>query len=221
VIDCFDISTFQGAHTVASRVRFRGGHADRSGYRRFRVRTVSGQDDFASLREVVGRSLRRGVESGDLPDLVVIDGGAEQLAAALAARDEAGAFELAIVGLAKARAARNVGGERKEATEERVFLPGAREPIELARHGSARHLLERIRDEAHRFAITYHRKERGRIRSQLDEIAGLGPVRKKALLTRLGSVAGVREASVEEMSVIPGIGRELAERIHRALNAAK
>jgi excinuclease ABC subunit C len=219
VIDCFDISTLQGAHTVASRVRFRSGHPDRSGYRRFRVRTVVGQDDFASLREVVARSLRRGLEEGDLPDLAVIDGGAEQLGAALAARDEVGAFDLAMIGLAKARAERTVGGERKQATDERIFLPGAREPLPLPRHSAARHLLERIRDEAHRFAITYHRKERGRIRSQLDGIVGLGPVRKRALLSRFGSVAGVREASVEEIAAVPGIGAELAARIQLALGA--
>ena len=126
IVDAFDISTLQGSSTVASRVRFRGGVADRAGYRRFKVRTVAGQDDFAALREVVGRSLRRGVQDGELPDLVVIDGGAQQLASALAARDEAGAFDVPVVALAKARSERRVQGRTKAASEERLYLPGAR-----------------------------------------------------------------------------------------------
>jgi len=217
VIDCFDISNLQGTHVVASRVRFRGGHADKSGYRRFKVRGVAGQDDFASLREVVGRSLRRGVRDDDLPDLVVIDGGEQQLAAALDARQEADAWEVPMIALAKARAERTLGGRRKAASEERVFLPGAKAPLELARHSPARHLLERVRDEAHRFAITYHRRERGRIRSQLDSIPGVGEVKRKALLRRFGSVVGVRAASVEELGAVPGIGPELARTILEAL----
>ena len=213
VIDGFDISNLQGTHVVASRVRFRQGHKDRAGYRRFKVRGVEGQDDFASMREVVLRSLKRGVEDGDLPDLVMIDGGAAQLDSALAARDEAGAFGVKMIGLAKARSERRVKGRAKDASEERVFLPGAKEPIELARTSRARHLLERIRDEAHRFAITYHRKERGKITSRLDSIAGLGPKKRRALLQRFGSVAGVEAASVEALAAVPGIGMELARRI--------
>ncbi len=210
VIDCFDISNFQGSNVVASRVRFRRGHADKSGYRRFKVRNVDGQDDFASMREVVGRNLKRGVEEGELPDLVVVDGGAQQLASALAARDEAGAWDVKFVGLAKARSEHKRGGRTKSASEERLFLEGVELPLELSRHSNARHLLERIRDEAHRFAITYHRKERGKIRSQLDEAPGIGAVKKKALLRRFGSVAGIRAASLEELSGVPGMSSELA-----------
>jgi excinuclease ABC subunit C len=217
VVDGFDISNLQGANVVASRVRFRSGHADKAGYRRFKVRGVKGQDDFASMREVVHRSLRRGVEEGDLPDLVVIDGGAQQLASALEAREEAGAFDVAMIGLAKARSERRVRGKKKEESEERVFLPGASEPIDLPRHSAARHLLERIRDEAHRFAITYHRKERGRITSQLDSIPGIGAAKRKALLVRFGSVQGVKQASIEELAAVPGIGRELASVIRERL----
>jgi excinuclease ABC subunit C len=217
VIDCFDVSNLQSANIVASRVRFRSGHPDKNGYRRFKLRGVEGQDDFASMREVVLRSLRRGVEEGDLPDLVVIDGGAAQLASALSAREEAGAFEVAAIGLAKARGARSVRGRSRAASEERVFLPGAKEPTELPRHSAARHLLERIRDEAHRFAITYHRKERGKIRSRLDSVPGIGPARRRALLTRFGSVQGVRAASAEDIAAVPGIGPELAATIRAAL----
>ncbi len=210
VIDCFDISNFQGTNVVASRVRFRAGHPDRAGYRRFKVRGVEGQDDFASMREVVGRSLKRGLDEGELPDLVVIDGGAQQLESALAAREEAGAWDVRFISLAKARAERKVGGKEKAKSEERIFLPGVEQPIELGRHNAARHLLERVRDEAHRFAITYHRKERGKLVSQLDSIPKVGPARRKALLRAFGSVQGIREASVEAIAAVEGIGIELA-----------
>lgn len=213
VIDCFDVSNFQGAHVVASRVRFRAGIADRSGYRRFRIKTVEGQDDFASMNEVVTRSLKRGLAEGDLPDLVVIDGGSEQLAKALEARDQVGAWDVAMVGLAKARSERNVKGKRKSASEERVYLSPKGPVIELPRHSAVRHLFERIRDEAHRFAITFHRASRGKLRSQLDSIPGVGPAKRKALLKRFGSVVGVAEASFEELLTIPGISRELARTI--------
>lgn len=217
VIDCFDISNLQGTNVVASRVRFRTGHADKNGYRRFKVRSVEGQDDFASLREVVLRSLKRGVADDDLPNLVVIDGGAGQLAAALEAREEAGAWDVRMIGLAKARSERTVGGKKRDKSEERVFLPGAKEPLELARHSPSRHLLERIRDEAHRFAITYHRKERGKIRSQMDSIPGVGAKKRRALLITFGSVDGVRAASVEAIAAVEGIGEKLAQVIVESL----
>jgi len=217
VIDCFDVSNLQGTHVVASRVRFKSGVADRAGYRRFRVKSVEGQDDFAAMREVVGRSLRRGVDEEDLPDLIVIDGGPQQLARALEARDDAGAWDVRVIALAKARAERTTRGRRRAATEERVYLAPDAEAIELPRHSDVRHLLERVRDEAHRFAITYHRKERGRIRSRLDAIPGVGPARRKALLRRFGSVVGVGRASVEELAAVDGIGDALARTIREHL----
>ena len=217
VMDCFDISNMQGAHVVASRVRFRRGHSDRSGYRRYKIRDVDGQDDFASMHEVVRRSLERGVRENDLPDLVIIDGGPPQLARALQARQEAGAFHVPMIGLAKARAERSVKGRRKGAVEERVWLPGAEAPVVLGPHSGARHLLERIRDEAHRFAITYHRKERGRITSRLDSIPGVGAAKRKALLRTFGSVAGVAAASVEQLRSVDGISPELARVISERL----
>jgi excinuclease ABC subunit C len=219
MIDCFDVSNLQGTHVVASRVRFRGGHPDRSGYRRYRVRSVAGQDDFRAMLEVVGRSLRRGLDEGELPDLAVIDGGAAQLERALLAREDAGAWEVRIVALAKARPERMAGGKRRAASEERLVLSPADPPLVLERHSAVRLLLERIRDEAHRFAITYHRKERGRLRSRLDAIRGLGPARKKALLARFGSVRGVEAASVEELAAVPGISDSLARAIRDGLRA--
>jgi excinuclease ABC subunit C len=204
---------------VASRVRFRGGRPDKNGYRRFRLRGLDGQNDFAAMEEVVGRALRRDLEDDDLPDLVVVDGGAQQLASALRAREESGAFGVTMVGLAKARPEGTRGGRRRAATEERLFFPERAQPIILERRSEARHLLERIRDEAHRFAITYHRKERGRITSQLDSIPGIGPVKRKRLLKRFGSVAGVKRANVEELAGLKGIGTDLARVITEHLRA--
>ncbi|MDP6409077.1 MAG: excinuclease ABC subunit UvrC [Planctomycetota bacterium] len=217
VIDCFDVSNTQAAHTVASRVRFRRGIADRAGYRRFKLRELDGPDDFAAMREVVGRSLRRGVDEADLPDLVVVDGGRAQLDCGLAAREESGAWSVAMVGLAKARPARGRGPARRSATEERLFLPGVEEPLVLPRHSAVRHLFERVRNEAHRFAITYHRKERGRIQSRLDAIPGVGSVRRRALLRRFGSVGALEAASVEEIAGVRGIGAELARTVREHL----
>lgn len=213
VIDCFDISNLQGTNVVASRVRFRGGRKDRSGYRHFKVKTVEGQDDFASMKEVVGRSLRRGMGEEDLPDLVVIDGGAVQLKTALEARDEAGAWGVAMVSLAKARSERYVGGKRKDKSEERVYLTPDSEPIELNPRSAVRHLFERVRDEAHRFAIQFHRKTRGRITSKLDSIPGIGATRRKRMLRTFGSVAGVAQASVEELAALDGFTLDLAKRV--------
>jgi excinuclease ABC subunit C len=217
VIDGFDVSNLQGAHAVASRGRFRHGLPDRGGYRHYRIKSVAGQDDFAALAEAVGRSLRRGAAEDELPQLVVVDGGAQQLASALAARDDAGAFGVRVVALAKARPERRRAGARKAATEERLVLAPDGAPLELARHSPARHLLERLRDEAHRFAITFHRKTRGRIQSQLDSIPGVGPARRRTLIKAFGSVLGVRGASVEQLAALPGIGRELALAIRAAL----
>jgi len=217
VVDCFDISNFQSSHVVASRVRFRGGISDRAGYRRFRIKSVDGQDDFASMHEVVSRSLKRGLREDDLPDLIVIDGGPAQLSKALEAREDMGAWGVTMVGLAKARPARTLKGVCLPASEERLFMRPDAEAFELPRHSAVRKLLERLRNEAHRFAITYHRKERGRITSKLDSIPGVGAARRKELLRRFGSVVGVAKASLEELSGVPGISPDLAKTIRDQL----
>lgn len=187
-IECYDISTTQGSETVGARVVFEQARPFPDGYRRFRIRSVAGQDDFASLREVLARRFRR---DDPPPDLIVIDGGAGQLAEA----SKAIPAGVAVVGLAKAR---NVRGERKY---ERVYLPGRRTPLALPPDSSETYLLARIRDEAHRFAIEYHRRLRAKrtVRSELDAIPGLGPKRRTALLRAFGSASGVREASEEEL----------------------
>jgi excinuclease ABC subunit C len=187
-IECYDVSTIQGSETVGARVVFEQALPWKDGYRRFRVRTVAGQDDFAAMREVLARRFRKG---DDVPDLVVIDGGAGQVDAVLDAVPQG----VAVVGLAKARVLR---GERKY---ERIYLPGRRTPLALPPDAPETYLLARIRDEAHRFAIEYHRRLRAKrtVRSELDEIAGLGPRRRTALLRAFGSASGVREAGAEEL----------------------
>ncbi len=187
-IECYDISTIQGSETVGARVVFEQARPDPDGYRRFKIRTVRGQDDFASLREVLARRSKR---DDPPPDLVVIDGGAGQLAEASKAVPEG----VAVVALAKAK---HVRGERKY---ERVYLPGQRTPLALPPDAPETYLLARIRDEAHRFAIEYHRRLRAKrtVRSELDAIEGLGPKRRTALLRAFGSASGVREAGEEEL----------------------
>ena len=222
-IECFDISHFQGASVVGSSVAMTDGELDRSRYRRFRVKLTRGQDDFASLHEVVGRRLRRGLQAGDLPDLLVIDGGKGQLAAAHAALRDAGVTGLDIVGLAKAR---ELDGESREApvvrSPERVFVLGRRDPVVLRQNAPELFLLTRIRDEAHRFAITYQQKlMRGRsLRSVLEDVPGVGAGRKRALLRHFGSLKRVRGASIEELAQVEGVSVALAERIHAFLHGA-
>jgi excinuclease ABC subunit C len=219
-VECVDISTFQGGETVGSVVSFDEGRSDPGRYRRFKIKTVVGTDDFASMREVLERRLRAGLEKNDLPDLLVIDGGRGQLGVAMAVCADLGIANLDVVGLAKMRVERSAMSPEIERLEERVFLPGRVNPVVLARNSSALFLLQRVRDEAHRFAVTYHQKlrDRGRLRSSpLQEIAGIGEERRRALLRHFGSLTRVRAAAIEDIEALPGFGRSLAERIKRAL----
>lgn len=218
-LECVDISTFQGGETVGSVVAFDEGRPDTGRYRRYRIRTVEGTDDFGSLREMLTRRLSAGLRRDDLPDLLVIDGGRGQLAVAVAVCQELGVEGLDVVGLAKARAVRDPRATEVAHTEERVFLPGRVNPVVLARNSNALFLLQQVRDEAHRFAITYHKKlrDRARLRSPLDDIPGVGATRRKALLKHFGSLTRVRAASVEEVAAVPGIGPALAESIKSTL----
>jgi excinuclease ABC subunit C len=266
-MECYDISTFQGALAVGSGVSMKDGEPDKANYRRYKVKGVAGQDDFAMLHEVIGRRLRRGLSEGCLPDLLVIDGGKGQLQAALAAAADLGvptkpvpgnegAPFVEMVGLAKSRivdtanvvtrrrspartrlaappgSARAEGEEEAgasagaaqfadaaegaqrgfvaeiERTPERVFLPGRKDPIVLRQNSAELFLLTRLRDEAHRFAITFHRKLRRsrNFQSVLEEIPGVGAGRRKALLRALGSLKRVKEASLEELAAVEGFG---------------
>ena len=203
---CIDISTNQGRDTVGSLVWFEAGRPRKAEYRKFRIKTVEGLDDFAAIGEVVTRYLtRRLKEAAPLPDLMVVDGGKGQLSAALQAARAAGHPELPLASLAK--------------REEEVFLPGRAEPLRLSRRSPALKLLQRARDEAHRFGLAYSRARRTRrtITSELLEVPGIGPERRRALLERFGSLAGVRSATRAELASVGGISTALAERIHTFL----
>lgn len=218
-MECYDISLFQGSSAVGSQVTFTDGEPDKARYRKFKIRTVKGTDDFAMLYEVLSRRAKRGLESGDLPDLFVIDGGKGQLGSAAAALRDAG-VERDIVSLAKSRVLEGGRSEEVERSDERVFVLGRKDPIVLRQNSPELFLLARMRDEAHRFAITFHRSLRGKrtLRSALEEIPGVGPARKRELLRHFGSIKRVREASVEEIASVDSIGPALAARIHSALN---
>jgi excinuclease ABC subunit C len=193
-IECFDISTIQGSETVAAMVVCEDGRMKKSEYRKFRIRgTSNGPDDFAAMREVVMRRYRKVLEDGGpFPDLVLIDGGRGQLSAAYDALEAIGLGNLVAVGIAK--------------KEEVLFTRGRQDPIVLPEDDPALLLIERIRDEAHRFAVTFHRKARSMrdLRSALDDVPGIGPRRRRALLTAFGSLAGVRRATREELAAIVG-----------------
>jgi excinuclease ABC subunit C len=259
-LECFDISTIQGTSTVASMVVFENGKPRTDAYRRFRIKTVDGTDDFAAMREVLTRRLKRsglatnqatgdrrqatdrslgsdlpptasptgasppraphvrgrlpptvgedGTEWTRRPDLIIVDGGKGQLGAALEVLRELGIDDQPIAALAK--------------QNEELFLPGRSHPVVLPRTSQALFLVQRLRDEAHRFAITYHRNVRGKraIVSGLDEIRGVGSARKKALVKRFGSVSELRRASAEEIAAVPGIGPKLAASIKSQLGGA-
>ena len=212
-IECYDVSNFQGAEIVASRVVFQDAVPDRSRYRRIRIRTRDSQDDFGAMAEVIGRRCRSSRGGDDpMPDLIVVDGGKGQLNAAVAALAAAGESDQAIVSLAKSRV---VGTTRDDAvvrSDERVFVPGRKNPVTLADRSIEGYLLQRVRDEAHRHAISYHRKLRRRntLRSQLDAIAGIGPGRRNTLLRHFGSAKAVASASLVELESVPGLSRHLA-----------
>ena len=220
-IECYDNSNIQGTSPVAGMVVFLDGRPAPRQYRKFRIKTVEGADDFATMREVLrrrfkraaGRIERRALETGetdasaddgdawDLPDLVIVDGGKGQLRAAAEVMRELGVYDIPAVGLAK--------------RHEELFAPGEDAPIILPRGSEALYLVQRVRDEAHRFAIAYHRRVRGKAAtaSALDSVPGVGPRRKRALLRKFGSLKAVREAAVDDIASTPGYTRALAERV--------
>lgn len=214
-IECFDISNIQGARAVGSGVTFIDGEPAKGSYRKYRIRTVHGSDDYAMMREVLERRVSRGLKEGDLPDLLMVDGGRGQLNVALDVLSRLGADSVSAIGIAKVRAA----GNRKVRGQERIHLPGHEDSILLDGASPALFLLERIRDEAHRFAISYHRELRSRsmAESRLDSIPGVGPVLKQRLLAEFGSVERIRKAAVEAIAAVPGLSRRRAQAIKDAL----
>ncbi len=223
-IECYDVSTLNGVLTVASRVVFQDGKPAKNDYRRYRIREVEGPDDYAALREVLQRRLAR-VEREPLPDLLMVDGGKGQLGVVEAALRDAG-LEVETLGLAKERDAesraprvRRSGGLKAE----RIFRPGRKNAILLSPSSKALLLLQRVRDESHRFAIEYQRSLRQRegLVSILEELPGIGPKKKKALLRELGSLRAVRAASVERLAAVPGVSARDAQTIHRFFAASR
>ncbi|MDP9409718.1 MAG: excinuclease ABC subunit UvrC, partial [Actinomycetota bacterium] len=213
-IECYDISNTMGTNSVASMVVFQGGRPAKGEYRRFRIRTVEGADDFASMAEVIRRRLERlkaNDEKFPEPDLILLDGGKGQLSAVVPVFEELGVGsdlpDIPVRSLAK--------------RDEEVFQPGRPEPVILERNSPELHLLQRVRDEAHRFANTYHRELRGRAMtaSVLDELPGVGPQRKKKILAHFGTPEAFLNASLEELEAVPGlpgrVAREVHARVHR------
>ena len=223
-MECYDISHIQGSNTVGSMVVFEDGKPKPAHYRRFKVKTVEGVDDFESMREVLRRRFKRlaqgraeemrGIEDvgqpphdgwGIVPDLVLIDGGKGQLSAALGVFLELGLDDIPLASLAK--------------ENEELFVPHTSEPIVLPRDSQALYLVQRMRDEAHRFAITYHRNLRSKssLRSPIDMVTGIGPKRKRMLMRRFGTLRGIKEASVDDLAAIPGMTRSLAIRVKQTI----
>jgi len=212
-IECYDISNFQGSLAVGAMVTFEDGKPVKERYRKFRIQTVVGADDFRCMREVLTRRLKRGRAEEDLPDLIVVDGGKGQLGVAVEVLAEQGLKEIAVVGLAKER--------RRKRTTERVFTPHRRDPLPLAQDTAESLYLQRIRDEAHRFAIRYHRELRKKttLRTGLEGIPGIGPKRQQALLDRFGTLARIRNASRADIAEV--VGERLAQAVWEALCAPR
>jgi excinuclease ABC subunit C len=219
-IECYDISNIGGKHAVGSLVVFQDGEPDKSSYRRFRIKTVSESDDYAMMHEVLSR---RFAHNENLPDLVVVDGGKGQLNVALSVLKDL-EINLDVIGLAKEErtiiSSRGIVRKKDRKSEDRVYLPRRKDAIYLSAWPQALRMLQQVRDEAHRFAVHYHRqlKQNDDLFSVLDSIADIGETRKKILITHFGSVQQVRNASSEELQRVPGISKKLADRIYTALS---
>jgi len=224
-IECFDISNIQGTSMVASMVVFEDGQPKKSDYRRFSISDEAGFDDTRAMHHVITRRFKRYLDEKDIdiaeatsqggqrpkfaypPQLVVVDGGKPQVNAAAKALQELGITDVAICGLAKRL--------------EEVWLPNSSEPVIFPRHSEALYLLQKLRDEAHRFAINFHRSKRSKVmlESLLDEVPGLGEIRRKSLLTHFGSVSALKAATIDELAVVPGIGKKMAKTIIDQINS--
>jgi len=219
-IEAFDISNLQGGNAVGSMVFFEGGRPDKERYRHFKIKTIEGANDTGMMYEVLLRRYQKAVEKNDLPNLVLLDGGRGQLNVALEVLRELKIVDVDLISLAKERAVEGSHLPRVRKTEEKVFHPQYKKPFILGRHSPTLHLLDRIRDEAHRFAITYHKKLRGRetIKSEVGEIAGIGQVRQKELLKYFKTLEKIKEATEEEMTKVPKMNRKSARIVYRFLH---
>jgi excinuclease ABC subunit C len=216
-IEAFDISNLQGGNAVGSMVCFEDGKPDKERYRHFKIKTIEGVDDYAMMYEVLLRRYQKAIEEDDLPDMVLLDGGRGQLNVAQEVFKELKIREVDLISLAKERGVEGPHLSRLRKGEEKVFHPQYKEPFILGKHSPVLHLLDRIRDEAHRFAITFHKKVRSRdtIKSVLAEIPGIGKVRQKELLKFFGSVEKIKEATEEELAKAPKMNRKSAQMVYR------
>jgi excinuclease ABC subunit C len=221
-IECYDISNIQGKIAVGSRVVFRDGRPDRQSYRRYRIKDVDQADDFAMMREVLARRFRARGGDDDRPDLIVVDGGIGQLNVLTGVLAELHIEGVAAAGLAKSRVTSDMRGETLARSGERVFLPGRKNPLPLKQHSAPLLLLARIRDEAHRFAVTYHQnlRSKGLLASELESVPGIGSVLKKALLRKFGSLSRLKEATREELQEVHGVSRQKAEAVWKNFHSA-
>ncbi len=220
-MECYDISNLQGTMVVGSQVTFDEGEPRKDLYRRYRIRSFEGQDDFASMYEVLKRRLARAVAENEFPDLWVIDGGKGQLNVAVEVLRESNLLDqIDVVSLAKQHVLNDGLQQLVVKSEERVFIPNRKDPIVLPKNSTALFLLVRIRDEAHRFAITYNRelRKRARLRSAIDDIEGIGPVKRRALLRHFGSLRRIREATADDIAQVKGMNRDLAAKIRSHLD---
>jgi excinuclease ABC subunit C len=214
-IECYDNSNIGGTQPVAAMAVFTGGRPDRAAGRRFVIETVDGPDDYATMREVLHRRFSGSLSAETPPDLLMVDGGRGQLGIAVKALEEMqrrGEFD--VIAIAKK-------DEKKGESRDKIFVPGRSNPIAFGKDADLLLFLQRVRDESHRLAVSFHRRRRGKasLRSLLDDIPGVGPQRKKALIQRFGSMAALRRATGDEMAAVPGIGPERAAQIVRALSA--
>jgi excinuclease ABC subunit C len=217
-IECFDNSNIAGSEPVSSLVAFTDGLKDSKRYRLYRLKMGTKPDDYAAMYEVLLRRYKRAKEENDLPDLVIVDGGKGQLNIALKVFEELNVTGLEVIGLAKQQ-----GRHDKGMTEEQIFLPNQKNPVIFKKNSPVLFLLQKIRDEAHRFAITFHRKRRSKqtVRSALDDIPGIGPAKRKALLTHFGSLKKIELATLEELQQVKGISRANIEAIQAFFQGKK
>jgi len=215
-IEAFDISNLQGGYAVGSMVSFEDGEPFKERYRHFKIKTIEGADDYGMMYEVLLRRYKKAVEEGDLPDLVLLDGGRGQLNVAQEVFKELQIKEVDLISLAKERTIEGPPPSRFRKTEEKIFHPQYKAPLIFGRNSPFLHLLDRIRDEAHRFAINYHRKVRRKetVKSALGQIPGIGKVKERELLKFFGSMKGVREAAVEELTKAPKMNEKIARKLY-------
>lgn len=221
-IECFDISNISGTQAVGSMVCFQDGEPDKQRYRRYRIQTLDGPNDYGMMLEVLRRRYRRALEEHDLPDLLMVDGGKGQLSMAMQALDDLGIDDLEVVGIAKSRLQVDAETGARRHSDEKLYRPQRKNAVLFPVNSPALFLLQRVRDEAHRFAVTYHKalRSKQRLRSALEDVPGVGGQRKTQLLRHFGSVKQIRTASLESLETVPGLPSRVAQAVYAYFHPA-